>query len=904
MRKNLLTILIIAATLSLGLAGCGDEPLTEAYEYVPNRAPVVDSFTIVDSFGNNLIDTPADYLGPGMEIAITIIAHDPEGTPLDVDFSSNFGSFSSKSTDEGTTTVTFITNGSIIPGDPVFLTATLTDSKGMITTHSHNLGTGNSSLQISETTAAGQSPFTHVYNFTTPVAADERTFEFTSLIDGVYQVRTDEPVFNKNDPVYLYYADEGDTITVTVNNATHPLGSEEAHDVYIIFRDFLGNEAAFTKTVIADDTPPTGTISFANSRTSQDTAEPIIDVEDNLISDESIEMQISASSDFSGVPWVDVIPEAGTNHSVTINAPDEEKTFYVRFRDAAGNENSTYAASTTITRDTTGPGTINMSADPYSHRVELSWTNPATSDFQTVKIMRKTDSTPADPDDGAVVYSPAALAPGLTYSWTDDNELDNETLYRYAIFSIDDLGNWTRSTFNATPFNTPPTTPENLIDVSLNEEKVQLEWDESTDPDGEFNYCLYLDDGSGARYFDDFPSNSASIDMSGLLEDYRELNSIDFLVSAIDPDGGESPFSSPVTISMSVILPIDTFKIKNTFVADTFLYNSRAYLANFDVLGETQILDVSSPGKINYMYYAINHYGLAITRTDSYIFQTSLESGTNRFSGQPIITVYDRQGGGSIAPILFSSLKSSNLGSSIKNTALSITPVNSNTVYAATLEGIFICYFNGTTITMTEELDTATIGGNLNAMKIDYDAKAEQAGIASRGYLSKITGKYVADGFSVWDTRSTGWVSKFHFKDGAETVRFAADSFIYDDNTLFIAARKGNALSEQLVYIYNTTTSTVRSTVTIPDSTATLDTALDLCIADNLLFMAAGEDGVRVVDIAELDSPRYTFSMYPMTAYRVTTDGIYLYVSTGREGLRIYELSKIKEMAERRLKTK
>ncbi|MBD3361874.1 hypothetical protein GF358_03730, partial [Candidatus Woesearchaeota archaeon] len=67
--------------------------------------------------------------------------------------------------------------------------------------------------------------------------------------------------------------------------------------------------------------------------------------------------------------------------------------------------------------------------------VDLSWTNPSSSDFAGVKILRKTTGYPANPTDGMMVYT------GTDQTYTDSG-LAEAVNYYYTAFSFDEVPNY------------------------------------------------------------------------------------------------------------------------------------------------------------------------------------------------------------------------------------------------------------------------------------------------------------------------------------------------------------------------------------------------------------------------------------------------------------------------------
>lgn len=86
--------------------------------------------------------------------------------------------------------------------------------------------------------------------------------------------------------------------------------------------------------------------------------------------------------------------------------------------------------------DVTAPGKVgNLTAAAGNGQISLSWINPGDADFAGVKVLRKQGSYPANPTDGTVVYSG-------TGTNCVDSGLTNGTKYSYAVFSFDEVPNY------------------------------------------------------------------------------------------------------------------------------------------------------------------------------------------------------------------------------------------------------------------------------------------------------------------------------------------------------------------------------------------------------------------------------------------------------------------------------
>ncbi|NQV13329.1 MAG: S8 family serine peptidase [Parcubacteria group bacterium] len=139
------------------------------------------------------------------------------------------------------------------------------------------------------------------------------------------------------------------------------------------------------------------------------------------------------------------------------------------------NINQTQAVNFAAAPDTTAPGDISSPRlEAGNKQVQLSWVNPSASDFAGVKVVRKEGSTPQNVTDGSTVYNGRAssyLNTGLT----------NGTTYYYAIFSYDEVPNYSAGRRSAaTPRVGTPAVISNFRSVAGNGQAV-LTWSNPDD---------------------------------------------------------------------------------------------------------------------------------------------------------------------------------------------------------------------------------------------------------------------------------------------------------------------------------------------------------------------------------------------------------------------------------------
>ncbi|HNX58896.1 MAG TPA: FN3 associated domain-containing protein, partial [Spirochaetota bacterium] len=184
MKKSLLLIFAGAVVLT----GCGSS-IKNAQDFIPNKAPVVDTFEITYVGTDSNYDSTRLY--SGMPFQITIKASDPEKGKLTYALTSSHpGTFSTWNyTDTGAVCTYYL--GSVNPKDTVSLSLSVTDPKNAVTSWTKTVGIGKSGAKLT------------VKLLSTSVINPSQTAELTFNSDskGTYRVYQDETVTNANDAV-------------------------------------------------------------------------------------------------------------------------------------------------------------------------------------------------------------------------------------------------------------------------------------------------------------------------------------------------------------------------------------------------------------------------------------------------------------------------------------------------------------------------------------------------------------------------------------------------------------------------------------------------------------------------------------------------------------------------------
>ncbi len=134
--------------------------------------------------------------------------------------------------------------------------------------------------------------------------------------------------------------------------------------VYVKFRDFAGNESETVRDDIMIDLEPPANPSIKLEAPGKYLTQPNSKIALLLHADGAIMMRISRNPNFKKAKWVAY--EEKTEQTVT--GPDGKITFYVQFRDEAGNVSKT--VSTSILLDTTPPKIASFTINDGSE-----WTN-------------------------------------------------------------------------------------------------------------------------------------------------------------------------------------------------------------------------------------------------------------------------------------------------------------------------------------------------------------------------------------------------------------------------------------------------------------------------------------------------------------------------------------------------
>lgn len=180
-----------------------------------------------------------------------------------------------------------------------------------------------------------------------------------------------------------------------------------------------------------------------------------------------------------------VVNGNGTSHYDGV-FPASTPCYYTAFTfDGNGNHDAgTQAFASTWSDITAPPNATGLTAVPGDGAVLVFWTNPESSDFAGVVVVRKEGSAPFSNTDGAAAYQ------GTGTSFLDTG-LVNGTTYYYRAFTYDLMPNYASGTgaVSATPADTGDTTPPGDVSgfdavlAGAAAPYVQLSWTNPVDAD-------------------------------------------------------------------------------------------------------------------------------------------------------------------------------------------------------------------------------------------------------------------------------------------------------------------------------------------------------------------------------------------------------------------------------------
>lgn len=244
------------------LISCGQSPVENARNFIGNRAPVID--TITDDLPDGLEITN------GMNVLISLTAHDPDGDPITYRFETDYGSFSAQTDMGNGCTINLFTNN-ILGGIPAIVTVTARDISGASSSINYSIGNGQTGPGI--TIDSLSTPVTGCTDLISAGGSLEIQFQISSK--GGYKVEVLNNVGSivSGDAEWYYYNSPGTVVTKTVYGPTYAgttpyyCNGEGNYTVRITAKDLQDQESTSDTPLGVDTTPP-----IVNAGTDQNSA--------------------------------------------------------------------------------------------------------------------------------------------------------------------------------------------------------------------------------------------------------------------------------------------------------------------------------------------------------------------------------------------------------------------------------------------------------------------------------------------------------------------------------------------------------------------------------------------------------------------------------------------------------
>ncbi|HYF47839.1 MAG TPA: PKD domain-containing protein [Planctomycetota bacterium] len=208
-------------------------------------------------------------------------------------------------------------------------------------------------------------------------------------------------------------------------------------------------------------------------------------------------------------------------------------------------------ADARVVADTIAPdAAFGVNAAPGSTTMQVSWTNPLTTDFAGVIVIRRKGSAPSGPSNSIGAYAGSTLGGGTVVycgTGTSLNEigLESGTLYYYSVHAFDSMLNYSAAaTALATTSNNPP---QMVSGASASATTVFQ--------NGTVNFSASASDADGdaLAYTWDFGDGAVGFGASASHQ-FNQLGTFTVLLTVSDGKGGQA--QSSITVSV-VIDPND-----------------------------------------------------------------------------------------------------------------------------------------------------------------------------------------------------------------------------------------------------------------------------------------------------------------------------------------------------------
>ncbi|HPQ54701.1 MAG TPA: SBBP repeat-containing protein [Spirochaetota bacterium] len=242
---------VLVMAWALFILSCGQSPVENARNFIGNRAPVID--TITDDLPDGLEITN------GMNVLISLTAHDPDGDPITYRFETDYGSFSAQTDTGNGCTINLFTNN-ILGSIPAIVTVTAKDISGASSSINYSIGNGQTGPGI--TIDSLSTPVTGCTDLISAGGSLEIQFQISSK--GGYKVEVLNNVGSivSGDTEWYYYNSPGTVVTKTVYGPTYAgttpyyCNGEGNYTVRITAKDLQDQESTSDTPLGVDATPP------------------------------------------------------------------------------------------------------------------------------------------------------------------------------------------------------------------------------------------------------------------------------------------------------------------------------------------------------------------------------------------------------------------------------------------------------------------------------------------------------------------------------------------------------------------------------------------------------------------------------------------------------------------------
>jgi formylglycine-generating enzyme required for sulfatase activity len=246
------SIITAAAFISCGSA------IKEGQDYSPNNPPVISGITVMNEDGGSI---SSKVIEPDTTFILSVAANDPDGNALTYKFSSDTGSFSSKTDSETGCLVVFKT-ANISGGEEVTAYVIVSDGHGASVRQSVDIGTGKLGPTITMTVSPS-----HGYIKSSGIV----TLSVSANCSGIFQIKPsggDSIDFGSD---MMRFSGSGDAATAVIvgpnsslsGNIKLPSLSKDSSYLYndtypatIVFQDGLYQTDTADCPIHVDDTPP------------------------------------------------------------------------------------------------------------------------------------------------------------------------------------------------------------------------------------------------------------------------------------------------------------------------------------------------------------------------------------------------------------------------------------------------------------------------------------------------------------------------------------------------------------------------------------------------------------------------------------------------------------------------